>query len=311
MRKLTIGNEHFGVPENFGECNIDQISGVLVAQQALSIAKEYKNEDKIDKVKLSILFCLIPDLSMDGWKVLTNWQKTQVMCLIRWAFSARVEKKPFGWFSPPTPSGGVLREPQGIAKEPQRIAALRMYLPAEDYADTSAIEWALLNIYYLAYTKPPTPLTRGLNSQFFFKIVALLCRPQRVDLEEFRKNPKTWNGDVREPFNGALADEREDIFKNVPFGILLAVFQYWEKMNNDFVARNEELFNGADGKPLFQNGEGCLSMLEDVAEEGTMGDLDKVHEYNVVNLFIYLRHKQKKVERREEEMLKNQRDDSR
>lgn len=296
MRKLTIGSEHFGVPENFGECDIDQISGVLVAQQALNIAKEYKNEDKIDKVKLSILFCLIPDLSMDGWKVLTKWQKTQVMCLIRWAFSARVEKKPFESFA---------------VKEPQGIAALLMYLPAEDYQDTSAIEWALLNIYYLAYTKPSNPANKRQNSEFFFKIVALLCRPQRVDLVEFRKNPKAWNGDVREPFNGALADEREEVLRNVPFGILLAVFQYWEKMNNDFVTRNEELFNGADGKPLFQNGEGCLSMLEDVAEEGTMGDLDKVHDSNVVNLFIYLRHKQKKVERREEEMLKNQRDDSR
>jgi hypothetical protein len=299
MRKLTIGSEHFGVPENFGECNIDQISGVLVAQQALNIAKEYKNEDKIDKVKLSILFCLIPDLSMDGWRVLTNWQKTQVMCLIRWAFTARVTNKPFGSFRLPTPN------------PLEKGAKIEMYLPAEDYADTSSIEWALLNIYYLAYTKPPTPLKRGQNSDFFFKIVALLCRPQRVDLEEFRKNPKTWNGDMREPFNGSLADEREEIFRNVPFGILLAVFQYWEKMNNDFVTRNEELFNGAEGKPLFQNGEGCLSMLEDVAEEGTMGDLDKVHDSNVVNLFIYLRHKQKKVERREEELLKNQRDDSR
>lgn len=287
MRKLTIGSEHFGVPENFGECNAEQISGVLVAQQALNIAKEYKNDDKIDKVKLSILFCLIPDLSMDGWKVLTNWQKTQVMCLIRWAFTARVEKKPFEWFA------------FDSAQAPTQY-----YLPAEDYADTSAIEWALLNIYYLAYTK-------GKQQAFFFKIVALLCRPQRVDLVEFRKNPKAWNGDVREPFNGALADEREEVLRNVPFGILLAVFQYWEKMNNDFVTRNEELFNGADGRPLFQNGEGCLSMLEDVAEEGTMGDLDKVHDSNVVNLFIYLRHKQKKVERREEEMLKNQRDDSR
>lgn len=289
MRKLTIGSEDFGVPENFGECNVDQISGVLVAQQALNIAKEYKNEDKIDKVKLSILFCLIPDLSLDGWKILTNWQKTQVMCLIRWAFTARVEKKPFESFVVPTPNPFV------------KGAKMEMYLPAEDYADTSAIEWALLNIYYLAYTK-------GKQQGFFFKIVALLCRPQREDLAEFRKNPKTWNGDVREPFNGSMADEREELLRNVPFGILLAVFQYWEKMNNDFVTRNEELFNGADGKPLFQNGEGCLSMLEDVAEEGTMGDLDKVHESNVVNLFIYLRHKQKKVERREEELLKQQRE---
>jgi hypothetical protein len=299
MRKLTIGSEHFGVPENFGECNIDQISGVLVAQQALNVAKEYKNEDKIDKVKLSILFCLIPDLSMDGWKLLTNWQKTQVMCLIRWAFTARVEKKPFEWF-------GFGRDAAHSAQPP-----VKYYLPAEDYADTCAIEWALLNIYYLAYTKPNIAANRRQTSEFFFKIVALLCRPQRADLVEFRKNPKAWNGDVREPFNGALADEREEIFRNVPFGILLAVFQYWEKMNNDFVTRNEELFNGADGKPLFQNGEGCLSMLEDVAEEGTMGDLDKVHDSNVVNLFIYLRHKQKKVERREEEMLKNQSNDSR
>lgn len=278
MRKLTIGKEEFRVPAGFEECTAEQISGVLVAQQALGVAKELKNDDKIDRVKRSILFCLIPDLSLSGWNMLTVWQKATVMNLVRWAFVSRIENKPFECIE--TKKGD------------------RLYLPAADYADTTAIEWALLNIYYLAYSRNPK------NTDFFFNIIGVLCRPERIDIEVFRNDPKGWNGDVREPFNMTRCEERLGDIKEVPFGMLLAVFQYWEKMNTDFVKRNDELFDGDDDEGLFSNGEGCLSMLEDIAEEGTLGDLDKVHETNVVNVFLYMRHKLKKLRKRERELAK-------
>lgn len=280
MRKLTLNKEDFKVPSGFDECTIGQISGVLAAQQVLNYAKEVNDQYKVGRVKRSILFCLVPDLSEYAWNLLTVWQKGTVMGLIRWAFDTRVKSKPFESFE----HGGI-----------------RYVLPGADYGDTTAIEWALLNIYYLSFTK-----SKAANKEdFFYKIIGILCRPERSDLAEFRADAKLWNGDSREVFNMQMADERAEVLKGAAFGVLVAVFQYWEYMNSELVRRNEDLFDGDDGPTMFANGEGCLSLLEDVAADGALGDLEKVYEGNVVNLFMFLRHKQKKIEFREKQ-LQNQ-----
>jgi hypothetical protein len=142
------------------------------------------------------------------------------------------------------------------------------------------------------------------NKHLFYLLIATICRPKRKDLSKFKADLKNWNGDERVVYNGIDSEERAKIFEHVPLGTLTAVLQYWEAMNNRFVKRNDELFHGTDESPLFVNGEGCLSLLEDVAEEGIMGDLDKVHETNIASLFMYLRHKSKKIERREKELQK-------
>lgn len=267
------------VPTGFDECRIEQISGVLAAQQVLNYAKEVNDQYKVGFVKKSILFCLVPDLSEYAWNLLTVWQKSTVMGLIRWAFDTRVKNKPFGDFV----HNGI-----------------KYVLPGADYADTTAIEWAVLNIYYLTFTKSKAEN----RTEFFYKIVGILCRPERRDLAEFRADAKNWTGDCREVFNMPMAEERAELMKGVAFGVLVAVFQYWENMNSELVKRYEELFAGDDGPTLFANGEGCLSLLEDVAEDGALGDLEKVYEQNVVNLFLFLKHKQKKIEFREKQIEK-------
>lgn len=283
MRKLSLNNEVYQVPEGFSECSSVQISKVLVAQVALFSAQEMHLITRMEDLKLSILFILIP-LRKKIFKLLTTVQKVQVMNLVRWAFVAKIDFKPFDFFE---------------------LNGVKYYLPAESYEDTSSLEWALLTIYYITYTNEK--VNAETRSYFFFKIIALLCRPQRKDLKVFKADVKNWNGDVRDCFNGISEEERASLFRDADMGTLIAVFQYWEGMNADFVKRNKELFEG-DDEQIFQNGEGCLALLADVAEEGVMGKLKDVYDVAAPELFMYLRQKQKKAQKAERDAIRQAQD---
>lgn len=57
-----------------------------------------------------------------------------------------------------------------------------------------------------------------------------------------------------------------------------------------------DVFNPSDeGSSLYQNGEGCIAMLEEIAASHTFGDFDKVSRLPVHTLFLYLKHQAIKV----------------
>lgn len=274
MKQVILKKGTFKVPENLKECSMSQITHIMTAQTMLFYFKEAALDERIMATKVSILLCLV-DIEKKYFDNLFLWQKQKLMNLVRWAFTAKFDEKPFDSF-----------EHDGM----------RYILPADNFADTTALEWALCNIYYMHYAKSPD------KKHLFYQLIATICRPERPDLKKFKADLKRWNGDERVIFNSVDADARAKDIENVPFGVLIAIFQYWEAMNNRFVKRNDELFEGGEGDGIFQNGEGYLSLLEDVAEEGIMGDLEKVHETNISGVFMYLRNKQKKIRQREKEL---------
>lgn len=281
MRKLSLEengkNKVFFIPENFSECTQEQISFVLTSQLTIYTLDSYNEHDKSMIVKLEILY-LLSKIPSHLYAKLTLEQQYIILNLVRWSFSAKIETKPFDFF------------------EHNKV---KYYLPADNYADTSSFEWAICNIFYVNFSQ------NNLNTSLFYSLIATICRPERADLKSFMRDPKLWNGDKRETYNSVNSNQRAKILESVPMGILLPVFQYWESINNRFVEKNKELFESSDDAPMFPNGEGCLSLLEDVAEEGILGDLDKVHQANIHGLFVYLRHKRKKVEVMEKEMNKH------
>lgn len=270
MRLIKLNGIEFKVKENFAECSIDEISHVLTSQNYLHVKLSVADQSRL---KIGI-FVRLSGVPLDLFMKLTKVQQIKMFNLVRWSFTARIVKKPFDFFE---------------------VEGVKYFLPDDAYANTSSVEMALCNIYYLNFSgKNPNP-------EMLYYIIATLCRPVRKDLNIFRKMIEAWTGDKREVFNSVLAEERAKLFKEkAPFGVLIAVFQYFESMNNAFVKRYDDIFSGGDGKPLFKNGEGWLAMLEDIASDGALGDLDKVHQTNAVSLMMYVLHKQKKMERIEE-----------
>ena len=272
MTNIKIGTQEFVVKNCFDECTIDEISHIMVSQNIL-LSQEI-NATETARIKTGI-FLRLSNVPAELFFKLTRLQQINLFNTVRWAFQGRIENKPFEFFE---------------------INGIRFYLPDLNYSNTSAIEMALLNIYYLSFVRKTNPVTDNL-----YLIVATICRPERMDLKIFERLADKWTGDKREVFNYVFSEERAKLFKEkVPFGILIAILQYWEAMNNRFIKRFDEVFNGGEGKQIFQNGEGWLAMLADVAEVGVMGNLEKVYETNAFSLMMYLLQKQKKIERLEE-----------
>lgn len=272
MRKVVIGNQKYQVKSCFEECTIDEISHVMVTQNFLAAKVMYAKQ--MASLKTSI-FVKLSNVPADVFLKLSLVQQIYLFNTVRWAFKGRIEKKPFEYFE---------------------VEGIKYYLPEDNYANTSSIEMALLNIYYLSFVRKDNPVTDNL-----YLIAATICRPERKDLKLFRKLIERWTGDRREVFNSVLSEERAKLFKEKgPYGAMIAVLQYWEAMNNRFVKRFDDVFNGGDGKQIFHNGEGWLAMLADVAEVGVMGNLEKVYETNAYSLMMYVLQKQKKIERLEE-----------
>jgi len=272
MREVKIDNQKYQVKSCFEECSIDEISHVLVTQNFLAAKVMYGKQ--MASLKTSI-FVKLSNVPVDVFLKLSIAQQIALFNTVRWAFKGRIEKKPFEYFE---------------------VEGIKYYLPEDNYANTSSIEMALLNIYYLSFVRKENSVTDNL-----YLIAATICRPERKDLKLFRKLIERWTGDRRDVFNSVLSEDRAKLFKEkAPYGAMIAVLQYWEAMNNRFVKRFDDVFNGGDGKQIFHNGEGWLAMLADVAEVGVMGNLEKVYETNAYSLMMYVLQKQKKVERLEE-----------
>ena len=221
--------------------------------------------------KLGILLQL-SNLTKRLIKVFTPDQAHRLLNLVRFAWDAELDYRPFSYFV----ANGV-----------------RFYLPDTGYANTSAGEVAMFNIYNLEFLKTEDEQKK---EALFYLIIAQLCRPERKDLKAFKADVTGWNGDTREPYNSARADEyAEQIKKGANLPGLMAVYAWLMKMNNDFLKRNEGLFVAGDGVPVFSGGEGWIALLEDVAGMGKFGDFDKVFDMNGPSLFLHVRMAQKRA----------------
>ena len=66
-----------------------------------------------------------------------------------------------------------------------------------------------------------------------------------------------------------------------------------------------DVFSGGnEGSNLYQNGEGCIAMLEEIAANHTFGDFDKVSALPVHTLFMYLKHQAIKVKAEQQRQSK-------
>lgn len=267
MRNFYIDKIQYSCPRGFDECTAEQVGFVVAYQTALQV---FGSAAERTNLKIRLL-CELTSLPKEILNKLTATQQQRLLNCIAWCKNAKIpEKRLFESFE----FGGV-----------------RYYLPSEGMADTSAIELAMCTIYEVSFAKEIQP-----NTKAIFSIIATICRPQRADIDAFRKSSE-WNGDVREEYNSVVAEQRAVEFEQLSFGICKAVYAYWSGMLAKFWKRYEALLGETDEEPLYQNGEGQITMLMDVAEIGVFGDFDKVCKQNVHTIFINLRDKKLKADR--------------
>lgn len=274
MKKLKIGFWKGSIPEKFSELSFEQKVLSLTAQVYLRTEEVSDSLYNNIRKDLAIELCRIPKLV---FKLLIAEQKLALYRCLNWVKDIKIEQKPFEFF---------------------KVGKVKYYLPAERFADTSAIEYAMSLLLFSSFSN---------NHKAIYELIATLCRPERADLKQFRGSA-LWSGDVREEYNTILAQERAKEFeKKLPFGVIVAVKEYYVSMLDGFIKKYEPLFQSADDmKPLFQNGEGCIALLEDIAEANIYGNFEKVCSTNIDTVYLYLRHKKIKAEKEEQDYFRTQ-----
>lgn len=273
MKTATIGKDQYNIPTKFDELTLEQLAQVLTLRLYYAhIVENY--EDAVLKLKTQVLRLLV-QLPTEVWIQLTTQQVWWLCQQVTWCFKAKIEKQPFKSFV---------------------VQGVEYHVFAENFADTTTIELAIATINYLSYAK-----SKGESKHPFYELLATIARPARADLATFQNSPD-WTGDVREPYNQILAQDRAKIFEqHLPFGLAVALLHFFEHTNSTFLKRYEKLFDGDgdDSPPVFKNGRGMLALLEEVAELNVFGNIKNVYDQNVHNVFMFLEHKKVKVEQAE------------
>ncbi|UBM58223.1 hypothetical protein LAG90_15575 [Marinilongibacter aquaticus] len=166
-----------------------------------------------------------------------------------------------------------------------RIKGKSYYLPKENFLDTTSIELAFANIHYLQFTanaKQGAGNTQE-SQRALFKLLAIVCRPSSTKVW-------LWKKADREEFDNEKCERRSSLFSKLPFGTVLTILAYWEEQNRLFFEMYQEVFENEDGKSLFENGEGWIATLEDVAKDGVHGNFDAVAGKNAHTIWTYLSH---------------------
>lgn len=187
---------------------------------------------------------------------------------LAWLWNSKLVRKPF---------------------ERVKVAGEWCYLPAPNYADTTGVELALCNMYYLRFAT-----SGGKDNKALGNLLAVICRPlalaslsSRLLFGKLRSDAKA----KREEFDSARCENRAAGFLDLPLWQAYSILQFWEGMNEQFLEIYATVFEGDDGeKPLFENGEGWIAVLEDIARDGVHGDFERVCGTNVHTLWLYLKH---------------------
>ena len=266
MRKITIDNTTYLCPRTLAECDADQVGLVMMYQLALEL---YPSGKERVLSKIALLKNLIK-VSEKILKKLTPLQMQQLLSVVNWAATAKITGQPFAFF---------------IHNK------IKYYLPKPNLADTSAIELAMCSVFQLAMCRKNTP-----NPNAIFSIIATLCRPERKDLEAHQASPK-WDGDCRETYNSIVAEARANDFKTAKVGQIRAIYLYYELMSNAFFNNYDKLLEPAKELPLYQNGEGQITLLMELAEMGTFGSFEDVCRQNVHTIWLFIKDKKLKAER--------------
>ena len=264
------------VPESFSDLSKAEIGAVLPLLMQL---KYYGHDyDKVIQIFKAVLRALKVSFSDNNIVILNFLEK------MLWLINAKVRSKPFLFVT---------------------VNRKKYYLPAENFADTSGLELAMANIYYLKLAtirepERPTPSTDNgavsvSQTKYLNLLLATICRTStsstsRASVTDlFTKNGKKV---IRDDFDSEICEEAAEGFDEMDLGEAYAVLQYWESMNADFMQAYKQVFsNDDDDSPgLFEGGEGWIAVLEDIAKDGVHGDFERVCGTNAHTLWMYLKH---------------------
>lgn len=233
----------FHAPESWVECNQTQLA-------SLYPCTHLKKEDLSEDIRKMVAQVWLGATDKEWAAIrLTRFQWEEL-------------QKQFDW---------VFHKPTGKIVDNFTHEGQTLYLPEDDFENTSSLELAMAMMYWTQFAHPTDADKTALD-----KLIATLCRAQRPDSEAWQNHPD-FDGDLRLKYNEVNSLRVATSLETLPMGIKILFLDYFNSMAESFLDNYEEVF-GSSGKdePLYDDGRGWLMLLKDVAKEGHFGTFDAV-----------------------------------
>lgn len=165
------------------------------------------------------------------------------------------------------------------------------YGPADNFQNLRMSEFCYSEFWYLQYKQT-------YKKEALLNLVATLYRPAK-DGYDFKRNP---DGDARISFNVNLIAFYANKLAKQRNSELQSVVIWYEGCRANLVNSFPHVFNG---KPSETENFGLFSLITNIAEDGVLGDFDKVNDKHVQVVLLRLSELIIRAEKLEEELKAN------
>jgi hypothetical protein len=222
---------------------------------AVSIAPDILRGVDDVKAKLKILEALLPSEVLPVFAKLKPAKIRPLLKDTEWVFTTPIIKPHLHTFT---------------------INDVQYHLPKETFKNVHLIEYSYATNFYrhLAEKKD----FKALN-----KIIASLCRPAKLDLDE--QSPD-YNGDPREKFNPTLIDQRAELFDSLPAEFKAYFIIYFNSCSEHITKQFKVLFDG-DTEGAKGPNFGWLGVIYGLADSGVFGNFEQCQFTNIYTALGY------------------------
>lgn len=277
MVSVKINDKDYSLKTSFTEFTEKELK-IVCYYRSMNMNSEELDQTQFNTVRIA-LFKLLSNVPMSLIQLITNAQWVDILPFLNYCFKAPDFKtNPF----------------------PKLRVGLRTYVGPIGMLDKCSIEeMSQADTAFVA-------CSNGKEEDKMYLLVALLYRPVRTDLQEFKAS-KDWNGDVREPFNAEKCKARVDKFKRLQPFMAIAVFLYYYSFRENKLMKFTRVFKKAtENKTDTGTNRGWAGTLLEMAHLPVFGKLDEIILQNWFTV-VYEMDRQLEIKENQEKEIERQR----
>lgn len=227
MTSLQVGNKHYKLASDWQEISAKkflQIAGIRTYSPAPTTNQEILSM----QIAFFMIISNVPQFVLDRIQRDHNEHLAEILEKVNWCFRIPTFRD--------NPLPKIVRSDGFRLKRVELIGPIGL-MNTSSFAEFMAADEAFIRFH------------NSYEWSAAWLLFSVLWRPQRTDHREFKKDPNQYNGDLREPFNIELCQQRAEVYeKKIPQHYATAALLYFECLRVNNIVNHPHL------KILFQGG---------------------------------------------------------
>lgn len=279
MTPVQIYNRRYSFPENWNELNAKQ----LLAISPILLKEELDYKDRLELFRICIRMSRTRFLQYAFAPKWVHpklwWKKAEVLLFF---------DRQLHWIEFLTNTNDLTK--QLIPQISYGWTRKKLYGPSGNFVNLKMDEFCFSEHHYLQFRKTK-------NKEDLLKLVASLYRPGK---ENYDRNLNK-DGDIRISFNEHTIDHFAKKIRNTSERKLVAILNWYEGCRFEMIKTFDKVFSGKESSV---ESFGLFSLITNVAEDGVMGDFEKINKSYVQVVLLRLTELINKAEYLEQELEK-------